>query len=221
MLKKLILPTITLFALTGCSMKMPTFSLPSFSMPSFLQFEDKSLVGLEDANKCQEIEGLDSKLKCYEKILETNSYAQLRMGTYHAQREEYDLAVKYLNQSIENDNIYANLALAFLYYKGDGVKKDIDKSFELLEEASDIDPNSAYQLARFYLQGINTKIDYKKGVELIEFAASKGVLNAQKMLININKQGLFEQPKDQKKVEYWEKKVSENKEDLTFKIYKL
>lgn len=211
MLKKIILATIAIFMFAGCSLKMP----------SFLQFEDKDLISLNEANKCQVIESIDSKLFCYKKILNTNSYAQLRMGTYYADKKEYKDAVKYLNQSKENDNIYANLALAFLYYKGDGVERDIDKSFELLKDASDIDPNAAYQLSRFYLQGINTKVDYEKGMKLIEFAASKGVASAQKMLININKQGLFGQVRDQKKVEYWENKVKENKEDLTFKIYKI
>ncbi|MDZ7817369.1 MAG: hypothetical protein U5K55_01630 [Aliarcobacter sp.] len=165
---------------------------------------------------------MDSKLTCYKKLLEKdNSYAQLRMGTYYADRKEYKDALKYLNLSKENDNLYANLALAFLYYKGDGVQKDIDNSFELLKESSQFDPNAAYQLARFYLQGINTKVDHEKGVQLVEFAAQEGVKTAQKMLININKQGLFSQPKDQKKVDYWEAKLKENKEDLTFKVYKI
>ena len=216
MLKKIILPTMTIFMFAGCSLKMP-----SFSMPSFLQFEDKDLISLNEANTCQSIEDMDSKLFCYKKILDTNSYAQLRMGTYYADKKEYPDAVKYLNKAKENDNVYANLALAFLYYKGDGVEKNIDKSFELLKESSDIDPNAAYQLSRFYLQGINTKVDNEKGMELIEFAASKGVVSAQKMLININKQGLFGQVRDQKKVEYWEAKIKENKQDLTFKIYKI
>ena len=212
MLKKTIPLVLASLIFAGCSLKMP----------SFLQFEDKDLASLKEADICQKIESLDSKLTCYKKLLEkNNSYAQLRMGTYHADRKEYNDAIKYLNLSKENNNPYSNLALAFLYYKGDGVQKDIDKSFELLKESSHIDPNAAYQLARFYLQGINTKVDPQKGVELIEFAAQKGVLTAQKMLININKQGLFSQPKDQKKVDYWEAKIKENKEDLTFKIYKL
>ena len=219
MLKKTTPLLLVIFMFSGCSLKMPSFSVSSF-MPSFLQFEDKNLVALEEANSCQEIENLDSKLFCYKKLLDkNNSFAQLRMGTYHADKKDYSQAVKYLNQSYENNNIYANLALAFLYYKGDGVIKNVDKSFELLKSSSSIDPNAAYQLSRFYLQGINTKVNNKEGIELIEFAAAEGVLNAQKMLININKEGLFNQPRDQKKVEHWENKVKENKKDLTFKIY--
>ena len=216
MLKKIIPSILVIFIFTGCALKMPSF------FPSFLQFEDDDLISLNEANLCQEIENIDSKLFCYKKLLDkNNSYAQLRMGTYHADKKEYPEAVKFLRKSQENKNLYSNLALAFLYYKGDGVKKDIDKSFELLKESSNIDPNAAYQLARFYLQGINTKIDNQKGVELINFAASKGVSTAQKMLINIHREGSFEQPRDQKKVEYWENIVKQNKEDTTFKVYKL
>ena len=41
------------------------------------------------------------------------------------------------------------------------------------------------------------------------------------MLVNIHKQGLFDQPKDQKKVEHWESILKQNKEDTTFKVYKI
>ena len=215
MLKKITPLLLLIFVLAGCSLKIP-------ALPSFLQFENKDLIALNEANLCQEIQDMDSKLFCYKKLLgKNNSYAQLRMGTYLADKKEFYNAVKHLNQSYENKNIYSNLALAFLYYKGDGVRKDVAKSFELLKDSSSIDPNAAFQLSRFYLQGINTKIDIKEGIELIEEAAQKGVPNAQEMLININKQGLFNQAKDQKKADYWEAKFKENKEDLTFKIYQL
>lgn len=87
--------------------------MPSF-FPSFLQFEDDDLISLNEANLCQEIENIDSKLFCYKKLLDkNNSYAQLRMGTYHADKKEYPEAVKFLRKSQENKNLYSNLALAF------------------------------------------------------------------------------------------------------------
>jgi hypothetical protein len=46
-------------------------------------------------------------------------------------------------------------------------------------------------------------------------------IQSPKLLINIYKNGLFSKPKDQKKVEYWQNKVKENKEDLNLKIYRL
>jgi uncharacterized protein len=217
MLKKIILPSLSIFLFTACSLKMP-----EFSMPSFLSFsDDKDAVALEKANVCQKVEDIDNKLFCYKKILNENSYAQLRMGTYSVEKKDYKKAVEYFNQSIDNKNAYANLALAFLYYKGDGVEKDLNKSFELLQDSSNIDPNAAYQLSRFYLQGINTPVDNKKGVELIEFAASKNLLAAQKMLIKIYTEGLFGQEKDMKKVKQWQDEIKKDIRDTNFEIYKL
>ncbi|MDD2886778.1 MAG: tetratricopeptide repeat protein [Aliarcobacter sp.] len=217
MLKKIILPSLSIFLFTACSLKMP-----DFSMPSFLSFsDDKDAVALEKANVCQKIEDMDNKLFCYKKIVNENSYAQLRMGTYSVEKKDYKKAVEYFNQSIDNKNPYANLALAFLYYKGDGVEKDLNKSFELLQDSSNIDPNAAYQLSRFYLQGINTPVDNKKGVELIEFAASKNLLAAQKMLIKIYTEGLFGQEKDMKKVKQWQDEIKKDIRDTNFEVYKL
>jgi uncharacterized protein len=217
MLKKIILPSLSIFLFTACSLKMP-----EFSMPSFLSFSgDKDAVALEKANVCQKIEDMDNKLFCYKKILNENSYAQLRMGTYSVEKKDYKKAVEYLNQSMNNKNPYANLALAFLYYKGDGVEKDLDKSFKLLQDSSDVDPNAAYQLSRFYLQGINTQVDTKKGIELIEFAASKNLLTAQKMLVKIYTEGLFSQEKDMKKVKQWQDEIKKDIRDTNFEIYKL
>lgn len=217
MLKKIILPSLSIFLFTACSLKMP-----EFSMPSFLSFsDDKDAVALEKANVCQKIEDIDNKLFCYKKILNENSYAQLRMGTYSVEKKDYKKAVEYLNQSMNNKNPYANLALAFLYYKGDGVEKNLDKSFKLLQDSSNVDPNAAYQLSRFYLQGINTQVDTKKGIELIEFAASKNLLTAQKMLVKIYTEGLFSQEKDMKKVKQWQDEIKKDIRDTNFEIYKL
>ena len=221
MLKKFILPCLSIFLFSACSLKMPEVKMPEFKMPEFLSFgKDKNTIALEKANVCQEIEDMDNKLFCYKKILNENSYAQLRMGTYSVEKKDYKKALEYLNQAIDNKNAYANLALAFLYYKGDGVEKDIDKAFKLLSDSSNIDPTAAYQLSRFYLQGINTKIDNEKGIELLNFAASKNVLPAQEILVNTYKNGLIGQVKDQLKVEFWQKKIKENVEDTNYKIYR-
>jgi TPR repeat protein len=214
MYKQILISLGTIFLFTACSLKMP-------SWPSFLTFGDNYKVLLEEANICQVIEDENQKLSCYKNIEKDNSFAQIRLGTYYADKKVYKQALKYLEMAKANDNIYANLPLAFLYYKGEGVEKDINKSFELLKESSTKDPTAAYQLSRFYIQGINTKIDNKKGIELLEFAASNGILSAMEMLVNINKNGLFEQAKDQKKVEYWQNKIKNSKEDLNHKIYRL
>jgi uncharacterized protein len=219
MLKKIALPILSVFLFSACSLKMPEFSMPSFL--SFSNDEEKDAIALEKANVCQKIENVDNKLFCYRKIVDENSYAQLRMGTYSVEKKDFKKAIEYLNQSIENKNPYGNLALAFLYYKGDGVEKDIDKSFKLLNDSSDKDPVAAYQLSRFYLQGINTEVNIDKGIDLLEFAASKNMIAAQKMLIKIYTEGLFSQEKDSKKVKQWQDEIKKDIRDTNFEIYKL
>ena len=206
----ILLPIFTIFLFSACS----------FKMPEFLTFSDINYDELlKEANICQDLDTQKEKLDCYKKIENSNSFAQIRLGTYYSTKNDYKESLKYLNMADENKNLYAKLPLALLYYKGEGVKKDINKSFELLKKSSDIDPIAAFQLSRFYLQGINTKIDNEKGIDLLEFSAQNGVFQAQELLSNVYKQGLYGVAKDQIKYEYWLKKASSNKEDKNSNIY--
>lgn len=206
----ILLPIFTIFLFSACS----------FKMPEFLTFSDINYDELlKEANACQDLDTQKEKLDCYKKIENSNSFAQIRLGTYYSTKNDYKESLKYLNMADENKNLYAKLPLALLYYKGEGVKKDINKSFELLKESSDIDPIAAFQLSRFYLQGINTKIDNEKGIDLLEFSAQNGVLQAQELLSNVYKQGLYGVAKDQIKYEYWLNKANSNKEDKNSNIY--
>jgi tetratricopeptide (TPR) repeat protein len=215
MLKNLLIPILSITLFSACSLKMPEFL--NFSKST----TNNNDTSLENANVCQRIEDIDNKLFCYKKIINENSFAQLRMGTYSVEKKDYKKAIEYLNQSINNKNPYANLPLAFLYYKGEGVEKDLDKSFKLLSDVSNIDPNAAYQLSRFYLQGINTKVDASKGISLLEFAASKNLLAAQQMLVKIYSDGLFSQEKDAKKVKLYDDMIKKDIRDTNFDIYKI
>ena len=206
----ILLPIFTIFLFSACS----------FKMPEFLTFSDINYDELlKEANACQDLDTEKEKLDCYKKIENSNSFAQIRLGTYYSTKNDYKESLKYLNMADENKNLYAKLPLALLYYKGEGVKKDINKSFELLKESSDIDPIAAFQLSRFYLQGINTKIDNEKGIDLLEFSAQNGVFQAQELLSNVYKQGLYGVAKDQIKYEYWLNKATSNKEDKNSNIY--
>lgn len=210
MFKKSFILIFISFLFTACSFKMPEFL--SFSSVDYLELQ-------KEADTCKDLDTEKEKLECYKKIESTNSFAQIRLGTYYSNKKEYQESLKYLNMAKQSDNLYANLPLALLYYTGEGVRKDINKSFELLKESSDIDPLAAFQLSRFYLQGINTKIDYDRGVELLLFAGTSGVLQAQDLLSTIYKEGLYGVSKDQIKYEFWLKKAKENKEDKNSKIY--
>lgn len=196
---------------SACSIKIPDF----LTFSSSHNYEEK----LEEANICQDLESENSKLSCYSKIQMTNSFAQIRLGTYWGEKRDFEKSLKYLNMAKESGNLYANLPISFLYYKGEGVKKDLDKSFELLKESSSVDAFAAFQLSRFYFQGINTKVDVEKAMELLEFSGEKNVKEAQELLANIYKKGLFEQTPNSVKYNYWLEKSKKTLEDTNHKIY--
>ena len=183
------------------------------------KFEEKSL--LKEVNTCSKLAKLDKKLECYSKIVDNNSVAQLRLGIYNAEKKEFNKALELFEKAKENGNFYANLPLGYLYFKGDGVEKDLEKSFDYLKETSDIDPNSAYQLSRFYFEGIVVEKDTKKGIKLIKYAANKEMRTAQSKLAFIYKRGSFGVSKNEKEALSWLKKAKENTNDTTFDIYKL
>lgn len=214
MIKQSLFASLAVLFLTACSLKMPEFSdILSFSSSN--NYEEL----LKEANTCQDIEKDNEKLVCYKKIENINSFAQIRLGTYYLEQKDFDRTIKYLNKAKDSGNLYANLPIALLYYRGEAIKKDINKSFELLNEASNIDPVAAFQLSKFYTQGINTQVDIEKGLGLLEFAAQKDVRDAQEVLSNIYKQGLFDVAKDQVKFEYWQNRAKKNLNDRNLKIY--
>lgn len=175
---------------------------------------------LEEANSCKLNRSMEKKLLCYKSIVDNNSYAQLRLGTYYADKNDYNKAIELLEKSYNSDNIHANTALAYLYYNGFGIKKDIKKAEALLEEVSDRDANAAYRLANIYLNN-KEKEKNTKAIELLEFAASKSMKFSIVKLSEIYSNGLYRIQKDYKKAKFWNEKLKSIKKDTTFDIYKL
>lgn len=198
---------LVIFALlfSACSSKKPA-----------INFDE-----LSTANICQSKSILDEKLKCYNDILDSNSYAQLRVGIYFSQKGEYKKAIELFNKSLSNDNINAKYALAFMYLNGFGVEKDLKQSFKLLDSSKDFIPSSAYQLAIFYFEGIYVSKDSTEALDLLEYAANKGMKEAQSKLFNIYSNGLYNIPKDEIKASYWGVELKSKKEDKSKDIFKL
>jgi len=207
MLKVILSSFIIAILFNGCFLKSPK------------KFEKQAIT--DEANTCSKFEKLDNKIECYEKIVDKNSVAQLRLGIYNAEKENFSKALILLEKAKENGNFYANLPLAYLYFKGDGVKKDEEKSFNYLKETATIDPNASYQLSRFYFEGIVIKKDTKEAIQLMTNSAKKGLKVAQSKLAAIYGQGAFGVVKNEKEALFWLNKAKENKTDKTFDIYKL
>lgn len=206
MIKILLSSFIIVFFFNGCFFSKPTFNINN----------EKTQI-----KKCKNIKEVKNKILCYEDISSSNSSAALKLGIYNAEQKNFKKASKLLVSSKEMGNYYANLPLAFLYFQGNGVSKDVNKSLELLKESAFKDPNAAFQLSKFYSKGITVEKDTAKALEYLTFAANKNMFEAQRELALIYSKGLFDIKKDKAKAKYWIEKANENKTDRTFDIYKL
>ena len=205
-LKPSLLAFVFAITLSGCFFSKPAFNLDN---------EDIQI------KECQKIQKKEKRIECYTKLSEENSMASLKLGIFYADFKDYEKASKYLQSSKEMGNYYANLPLAYLYFQGSGVKKDTNKSLELLKQSASKDANAAFQLSKFYLKGIGIKQDTKKGLDYLIKAANKNMFAAQKQLTIIYSKALYSVKKDEVKAKYWQEKANSNKIDKTFDIYKL
>lgn len=176
-----------------------------------------------EADKCQQLPQIDAKLSCYNDIIETNTFAMLRMGIHYADKlKNYPEAVKLFEKMIENGNYHGNLALAFLYFRGKGVEQNLERAHNLLVRSYEQDPNAAYQLSRFYLKGLGTiQKDEKKALGFITSAANRGLYMAQKKLYRVYRDGLYGIEPSEENAKFWKEKYQKNDFNSFSKLYQL
>jgi len=205
-IKPLLLTCSIAILFNGCFFSSPKFNL------------DNETIQLEE---CQKLQSKEKRINCYNDLSSDNSIAALKLGIFNADNKNYDKAFEYLSNSKEMGNYYANLPLAYLYFRGTGVEKDSQKSIELLEESAQKDANAAFQLSKFYAKGKTIAQNTTKALNYLTSAANKNMFIAQKELAIVYSKGLFDVEKDEIKAKYWQEKANNNKSDKTFDIYKL
>lgn len=85
------------------------------------------------------------------------------------------LALRYLNQAVQQDYPLALNAMDWLYYKGDGITQDNQKAVAFLNKAKDKGEVFAYvNLATLYARGDAVAKDERKAAELLSYAADHG-----------------------------------------------
>lgn len=175
------------------------------------------------ADLCQKPNTLDQRVACYGRIADTNSFAMLRLAIYNADRKkDYEKTTMLFQQAMDAGNYYANLGLAYMYYSGRGVPQDYDKSYALLLKTYEKDPNAAFQLSKFYLEGLgNVPRDPIRALQLIEIAAKKGLQIAQKKAYGIYINGAYGIEKNEEKANFWKEQQTLNNENSFISIYKL
>lgn len=140
---------------------------------------------IAQANECLNSANEEFENDCYDLISYKNSVALLRSGIKSYTKGNYNDALKKYSLAKIRGNFYANTLLSELYIKGKGVAQNQKKALELLKDVEDIDPIAAYKLSFYYLN----KKDYKKAINLLEFASQNNVKEAKLKLAKIYQDG--------------------------------
>lgn len=102
-------------------------------------------------------------------------------------------AINQLNADIaaaEKGDVEAQLHLGDIYYKGDGVEKDVNVAMEWYRKAAEAgNADAQYNLGTCYYNGIGTEKDVETGMEWINKAAAQGHAVAK------NKQEIYKEEK--------------------------
>ena len=110
----------------------------------------------------------------------------------------YQRVSKQSTKAQKAGNFYANALLSTLYGNGLGVEFDEKKSINLLKDVEDVDPIAAYRLSYYYFSNGNPQ----KAIELLEYAATNEVKDAQKDLVLVYTNGQYIEPNDEKALFY-------------------
>jgi len=154
------------------------------------------------------------ELDCYDLISYKNSIAILRLGLQDYKKGNYKEAFGRYSFAKSRGNFYANSLLADLYNKGRGVPQSQKIALELLQDVDSVDPIAAYKLSFYYMN----KKDYSEVEDLLEFAASNNIKDAQLRLSKLYKEGTHIKA-DDKKAELWMSKYNDGSQDFIKKIY--
>ncbi len=132
---------------------------------------------------------------------------------YHIHKTEGTLkALAYYKELEKQNNTNAIHELALIYLKGDGIAKNLNKAYELLEKSSDLgNMESTYILAKIYLSNETIYFNEKKAYNTFVDAANKNHPKAQLMIARFFLLGEIV-PKDYEKALHYFKLASKQKE---------
>lgn len=103
------------------------------------------------------------------------SYADFKEGGEAYLRGDYEAAAAEFLPLAKRGDHRAMYALGAMYSSGQGVKKDIAKSFKLFSEAvKNGRPDAMHRLGLMYEKGIGTEKNLKKAARLYQKSAKKG-----------------------------------------------
>jgi TPR repeat protein len=84
-------------------------------------------------------------------------------------------AVKWFTMSAERNNARAQIALGDIYYRGVGVKEDMQKALQYYTAASlNGDPLASYRVSIMYKTGVGTEKNLERYLEFLRMAVEGG-----------------------------------------------
>ncbi len=97
------------------------------------------------------------------------------LGRIYHIKEDYKKSLNHFNKIVESD-AYSQYMLSVMYLKGQGVKKDYNKAFQLVKKSADQNFISALiELVEYYTNGWGTKINYELAYQIEKKCADEGI----------------------------------------------
>jgi len=114
--------------------------------------------------------------------------AMVSLGNiYYGIRNDFNTAFHYYSDAAYAGDAEAQLSLAYMYLRGEGVEQDYEKAFKWTEKSAEQGLAQAQnELGRAYEQ---MKQDYNKAIEWYKKAAVQGYQDAQKNLDRLYENG--------------------------------
>ncbi|WP_448213692.1 tetratricopeptide repeat protein [Colwellia sp. MEBiC06753] len=109
-----------------------------------------------------------------------NANADLKTGIYELNRGQFKAAMTEFEPLLEEGYAPAQYQVGLMHKNGWGMKKDLNKAFELFSLAAEQNyPDAQFELALMYTEGEPVAKDSKKAFEYTQKAADKGLASAQ------------------------------------------
>ncbi|NDV59811.1 tetratricopeptide repeat protein [Bacteroides sp. 519] len=136
-------------------------------------------------------------------------YSTYQLAYLHLYNDEYkdvEKGLAYLDEAIEMNYTDAISCKGYMYYAGDIIERDIEKSVELFNKALELgDGYSAYRLGVINEEGLlsNGESDYKAALEYYEKAAELNNMYGYEMAGRYHRVGATGEPNYEKALEYY------------------
>ncbi|WP_258872717.1 tetratricopeptide repeat protein [Thalassotalea euphylliae] len=137
--------------------------------------------------------------------------ADLKSGIYELNRGQFKAAMAEFQPLLEEGYAPAQYQVAMMYKNGWGMRKNLQKSYQLLTLAADQNyPDAQFELALMYTEGEPVEKNAKKAFELTKKAADKGLASAQFNLGVMYAEGTGTYRDNTKAVREYEKAARQN-----------